>query len=79
MAAFKVPPRFKLFDFEAILVGAFLGGPFSGGILMAINYCRMGQKYCALATAISGTLLTGLSCMLGNLNSTLEMYTTLSL
>jgi hypothetical protein len=60
-------PSYKLFDSQAVFVAAFLGSPLAGGILMGINYKRLGKGGAAVGAIGIGVAITGLAVLVGNL------------
>lgn len=53
-----IPAEFKLYKDRAISVGTFLGGPLTGGYLMAENFKRLGENERAKATWIISIVAT---------------------
>lgn len=58
-------PTYKLFDANAVTLATFLGSPFAGCLLMAINYHRLGHNARAVITLFVGIFLTVLLIFIG--------------
>jgi hypothetical protein len=53
-------PNYTLYDSRSVALATFLGSPVAGGVLMAMNYKRLGQAGKGAVTAFLCLLLTGL-------------------
>jgi hypothetical protein len=53
-------PSYSLYDSRSVALATFLGSPIAGGVLMAMNYKRLGQAGKGGATTFVCLLLTGL-------------------
>jgi hypothetical protein len=58
-------PAYTLFDAGAVTIATFFGTAVAGGILMAINYRRLGEAGKAVATLIAAIVVTGLALLVG--------------
>lgn len=54
----KTRPSYKLYSVGSIVLGAFLGSPIAGGVLMAINYRRVGRFTAAVHAVVWTTVFT---------------------
>jgi hypothetical protein len=54
----EVPPPCRIHPVASITWATALGTPAAGGVMMALNYWRWGQKPLAVATAVGGFLIT---------------------
>jgi hypothetical protein len=59
-------PGYTLYDGNSVGVATILGGPAAGGILMAVNYRRLGKGGLAAAVLAAGLLVTALVVGLGS-------------
>lgn len=53
----------KLFKVSAVGIATFLGTPLAGGIIMAINFSRLGRRSAARSTVVITTLYTVVSTL----------------
>lgn len=58
-------PTYTLYDARAVTLATFFGSPIAGGILMAINYRRLGDAGKAAAAVIATIVATGLAVLIG--------------
>ncbi|HTP89607.1 MAG TPA: hypothetical protein VMJ34_21815 [Bryobacteraceae bacterium] len=63
-APIQPAPSKPLFDYWAVALATFFGSPLAGGIVMAINYRRLGRNVAALSAALAGTALTAVVLLL---------------
>ena len=45
-------PHYKLYSIGSIVLATFLGSPLAGGVLMAINYARLGRTAAAIHAVV---------------------------
>ena len=60
-------PAYTLFNAQSVGLATFLGAPIAGGILMAVNYRRLGKGSKAAAVVVIALLVTALALWLGSL------------
>src|ERR1017187_2570761 len=60
-------PVYTLFNAQSVGLATFLGAPIAGGILMAVNYRRLGKGSKAAAVVVIALLVTALALWLGSL------------
>jgi hypothetical protein len=58
-------PTYELFDANAVFLAALLGSPVAGGILMAINYKRLGKGGAAVGAIVMGIGVTAIAALAG--------------
>lgn len=63
----SLSPSYTLYDPSAVGLATFLGSPVAGGVVMAINYRRMGEAGNAVLAVVGGVFLTGLGALIGTL------------
>ena len=59
-----VPPAYRLQSPAGVAWATAIGTPVAGGIVLALNYWKWGQKGRAVAAIIAGLLATGFVCWL---------------
>jgi hypothetical protein len=73
----RVPPRCRLYSSMSVGLATFVGSPASGGLIMAINYWRLGQSLAAaviFALGVAATATLAVMCVLFSLeNNDLKM------
>src|ERR1039458_3599226 len=60
-------PAYTLFNADSVGLATFLGTPIAGGILMAVNYRRLGKGGKAAAVLLIALLVTALALVFGYL------------
>ena len=60
-------PAYRLFNADSVGLATFLGTPIAGGILMAVNYRRLGKGGKAAAVLLIALLVTALALVFGYL------------
>src|ERR1039457_5519663 len=58
-------PAYTLFNADSVGLATFLGTPIAGGILMAVNYRRLGKGSKAAAVLLIALLVTALALAVG--------------
>jgi hypothetical protein len=51
-------PAYKLYSVASAVLATFLGSPVAGGIVLAINYKRLGQSAAAIHAVVWSTVIT---------------------
>src|SRR5690349_2588639 len=59
------PPSYRLYDRYAVALATFLGTPAAGGVLLAMNYRRLGRPERALLSVVLAILATALLIAVG--------------
>jgi hypothetical protein len=58
-------PEYRLYDPVSVALATFFGSPVMGGILMALNFRKLGQRGNAIIAVCIGIAVTGLIILLG--------------